>query len=78
MEDEKMKKDHEENKYLSRPPATVHPFNPEVSPSTYNPKIDLVKGNNNLKFKNTFSKASLKRSLVWEQEIEQQDYKLDR
>ena len=61
-----MKKETEENKYLARPPATVHPFNPDVSPQSYNPKIDLVKGNNNQKFKDTFSKASLKRSLVWE------------
>jgi hypothetical protein len=66
MEEEKMKKETEENKYLARPPATVHPFNPEVSPQTYNPKIEPVKGNKNLKFQNTFSKASLKRALIWE------------
>ena len=61
---------------MSRPPATVHPYNPNVSPQTYEPKIDISKPSGSTKCTDAFGKSKVLRTILWEKEIENKENNL--
>lgn len=63
-----------ENKYQARPPAVVHPYNPNVSPLSYEPKVNSSKPAESTKCSDVFGKSGTIRKLKWEQEMENRDY----
>jgi hypothetical protein len=67
-----------ENKYQSRPPAVVHQYNPNVSPLSYDPKVEYSRPNAPTQCSDVFGKSGTIRKLKWEQEIENRDYGSDK
>lgn len=55
--------DYAENKYQARPPATVHPFNPNVAPTSYDPQVGPSKAAASTACKDTFGKSEVTRKL---------------
>lgn len=47
----------EENKYQARPPAIVHPYNPDVSPLSYEPTINTSKPSASTRCADAFGKS---------------------
>ena len=58
-----------ENKYLARPPATVHPYNPDVSPQSYDPDVAGSKPSGSTRCPDAFGKSGALRTIKWEDEI---------
>ena len=65
---DKEQHDYAENKYQARPPTTVHPYNPNVAPTSYNPQVGNVKAAASTACKDTFGKSEVARKLQWEVE----------
>ena len=62
-----------ENKYNARPPQTVHDYNPEVGPSTYEPEVEYVKPAGSIQCTDTFGRSEVERTIQWEKDIQNRD-----
>jgi hypothetical protein len=68
----------QENKYQARPPTIVHPHNPEVSPQSYEPKINGSKPAQATVCKDAFSSSKVERTIQWEEDRKKKEYARDK
>ena len=62
-----------ENRYQARPPV-LEQVNPDVSPLTYKPSVNITRHSQSIRCKDTFSKSKIRRTLLWEDELLLQDH----